>query len=139
MGFVPSSDYEGPVIPQKYDESTDLDIEHLLLKHSAEGEVQLVAAQTDIPLGTNVNKPKAGGDASVRLLANGGFMKVKLGGTVADGDYLQPDADAYAIKAEYDDDVVFGQAMKAGVENDVISFVPIGPVVGAAVGLGAAP
>jgi hypothetical protein len=139
MDFVPSSNYEGPEIPQKYDEATDLDTEFLLMKGSAEGEVKLVAAITDVPVGVNTNKPKAGQGVTVRMNNFGGRSKVKLSGTVAHGDYLQPAADATATKAEYDDDLVFGIARQAGVADDVISFDPMPAVYGVAVGLGAAP
>jgi hypothetical protein len=137
MGFVPSSDYEGPVIPQKYDESTDYDYDHpRLCKPSAEGEVKLTTAVTEKALGTIVNKPKAGGDASVRLLGNGGVMKVQLGGTVALDDYLTPNPAGLAIKAtDGSAQFVFGRALKAGVENDVISFEPMTAVLGEAVGV----
>lgn len=133
---MPARDFEGPIVPFEYDESTDQTVEHLVVKPSSAGKVKLNAASTTYPIGTLLNKAKAGGDASVRLFNSGGVQKVVVNGAVSYGDYLTGATGGKAETANAAADVIFGRALEAATaDDDVIAFEPMSAVLGDAVGL----
>lgn len=76
-----------------------------------------LAAVAGSPIGVLQNAPASGEVAEVAL--QGGGAKLKLGGTVARGDFLKPNASSLGIAATAGDK--YGaRAMASGVSGDVI-------------------
>lgn len=94
------------------------------VKHHATASIDAVvaiAAATDKALGVLNNTPKAGDEAEVVLT---GVVKVKLGGTVARGDYIGHDAAGAGVARTADaagTGFVYGRALESGVSGQVIS------------------
>lgn len=86
------------------------------VKDSATGLVAFAAA-TDKPAGV-LQKPLAK-QGEVARLGTGGISKVKLGGTVANGDDIQFNATGKGIVAATGGYII-GRAQAAGVTGDVI-------------------
>ena len=89
---------------------------------AAEGQALLNDANGGIVLGTLQEDP---GDLSTvngdMIVAVGGFMKVKLGATVDEGDRIMSNATAFGITATATN-FFAGIARQAGVINDVIEI-----------------
>lgn len=79
--------------------------------------VVAVASVDDRALGVLNNAPGAGEEAEVVLT---GVQKVKLGGTVARGDGIGPDANGAGIKSATGKRV-YGFALEAGTSGQIIS------------------
>lgn len=65
---------------------------------------------------------KAGDSTSYALINGSGSFKVRLGGTVAKGDALTSNSNGFAVKASAGN-VVFGTALAAGGEGDVVEYL----------------
>lgn len=87
-------------------------------------EVVLSAAATDNHLGVLQNAPEDGDSAEVLGRHASETGKVKLGGTVAEGDKLTADSAGKAIVTTTSGHQVFGIARAAGVSNDLIEYEP---------------
>lgn len=94
----------------------------------ASGEVVVSTAATDKSIGVVVADVVAGEMADVRLFSAQGTSKVRAGGNVSVGAYLVADADGEAIAATQaaaaaqPTSFVFGQALEAGADNDLIEI-----------------
>lgn len=95
----------------------------------ASGEVVVATATGDDVIGITENSCEAGEVVSVRLVSAQGTTKVRAGGTVSIGNYLTADADGEAVAAtqttagQQPAVTVFGQALEAGVDNDMIEML----------------
>lgn len=95
--------------------------QYLGVKLSAARAVNVVAASTDVPYGVLQNKPTSGQAADVCLF---GLTKAVAGGTIAAGAKLMFNASAQVITwASGAGNTVVGQALEAGVVNQVISIL----------------
>lgn len=83
----------------------------------------VVAAADQATIGILQNQPNTGQVADVAM-AGGIGAKVKLGGTVSRGDYLKSDASGDAVLAG-PGEWAGAIAMENGVDNDIISVVPV--------------
>ena len=98
--------------------------EYLFVKQAAAAnEVELCGAG-EAALGVAQGKiHNDATDVPVRLLNAAGTVKVQLGATVALGAKVMSDANAKAITATATNSVL-GQALQAGVANDIIEIIP---------------
>lgn len=118
---------KGPKLDWGVLANSDLsDKQFTFVKHhgtASNDSVVAIAAQTDIALGVLNNAPKAGQEAEVVFT---GVQKVKLGGTVARGDFIGHDAAGLGITravASAGTGKVYGKALESGVAGQVISVV----------------
>lgn len=93
--------------------------EGILVKLSG-NEVVVATAATDKIIGVTSNSCEAGEVVDVRLLSAQGSSKFKAGAAVAVGDLLTTDADGEVIATTTAGNRVVGQALEAGVDNDLI-------------------
>jgi hypothetical protein len=96
------------------------------VKDNGSGAAAAIAADTDVPIGILQNKPAAAGKSCTINFE--GVSKVVLGGTVAKGDHLGPDASGAMVKRTLGTDTtkyVCARAGAAGVSGDVIPAVLI--------------
>ena len=94
----------------------------ILVKLSS-GEVVVATAATDKIVGITESSCEAGEVVSVRLLSGAGTAQVKAGGNVSVGDYLTSDADGEVVATTTGGNKVVGQALEAGVDNDIIEVL----------------
>lgn len=92
---------------------------HIVKRSSGENDIVLSSAASDKHVGVLSDDAA---DAEGVMVWAGGAPKVKLGGTVAIGDWLTSDANGKAIATTSAGNECIGQALEAGVENDVIQF-----------------
>lgn len=78
------------------------------------------------PAGIQTNKPASG--ETVGLAKVGQPARLILGGTVAAGDWLKPDANAAGIVAAADFNIAGAFALQAGVSGDIINVEPMSPI-----------
>lgn len=93
------------------------------LDTSNDNAVLLAAADTDPLFGILRTEPTNTANQEVAVAIDG-VSKVKLGGTVARGDYLTSDSAGAAIKITIAQTTVaytIGQALQSGVSGDIIS------------------
>ena len=103
-----------------YTAETDIDGQRLLTFGTNDGEVKPTAAATDPVIGVSLYIGAVKGTViDVNIDLHG---KVKLGGTVSQGDDLTAGADGCAVKATAGDRI-FGMALQDGVADDVIEFL----------------
>jgi hypothetical protein len=91
------------------------------VKDNGSGAAAAFAAATDAPIGILQNKPAAAGKSC--SIAFDGVAKAILGGTVAKGDLVGPDADGKLVKKAWAvglSGFVIGRAGAAGVSGDII-------------------
>lgn len=98
-------------------------LQYHCVKDNGSGAAAAIAANTDVPIGILQNEPNAAGKSAT--IAVEGVAKGILGGTVAKGDHVGPDAAGKLIKRTLDGvadptKYVIGIAGDAGVVNDVI-------------------
>ncbi len=102
----------------------------LVKKGAAAGRVAVTAAATDIPVGICVMPPDQAGDTiTIQRLGAESTKLVKLGGDVDDEDWLIPAAGGTAQKLPAEDGTyyVFGKALSAGVEGQIIEIETFAP------------
>ncbi len=87
-----------------------------IVQMDSSGDIELAEAATDFIVGVLQNKPESGQGATYRFL---GTSKVKLGGTVAIGDWLTTASDGEAIATTTDGNITIGRAIEAGVDQDI--------------------
>ena len=108
---------------KNFEDAVDLsEKQYFVVDQTGDNKVDLAAAATDFVLGAVQNKPKKG-EAS-QVILSGRTAKVKLGGTVSRGDRLTSDSAGKAIKTVTEDNLTFGEAIQAGVADDLIEYVP---------------
>lgn len=93
--------------------------EGVLVKLSS-GQVVVSTAATDKSVGVTTHSCEAGEVVDVRLLSAQGTTKFKAGGNVAVGDLLASDADGEVVATTTATHRVVGQALEAGVDNQMI-------------------
>lgn len=91
------------------------------LNSTAAEVVRCVA--NEAPVGILQNMPDAGQAAEVAMPGGIG-ARLTLGGTVAKGDFIRPDANGDGVLASAGE-VAGAIAMEAGVDNDIISVIPV--------------
>jgi len=97
-----------------------------LCKIDSNGQFVAASAATDEPIGVSFEAANA--DYVFPLQING-IARVKLGGTVDEGDWLVSDASGYAVARATMDatpDAVYGvigRALEAGVSDDIIAVL----------------
>lgn len=109
--------------------------QHHCLKDNGSGAAAAITAATDYPIGILQNAPSAADD--VCTLATEGVVLAKLGGTVAKGDPVGPDATGKLVKRGVgaSGGWVIGRAGAAGVDGDLIGVrlapvpMPVSPTV----------
>lgn len=94
---------------------------YTIVKPGASGGVVPATAATDKVLGTSDELDKAIGE--VVDVAIGPVNKVKLGGTVAAGDWLTANASSLAIATTTAGHQVIGRAEIAGVAGDIVNYL----------------
>lgn len=108
------------IIP--YAAAADLSaLQYRCVKDNGSGAAAAFAAATDQPAGILQNKPDAAGKSC--SLAITGISKALLGGTVAKGDLVGPDADGKLVKKAWAvglSGFIVGRAGAAGVTGDII-------------------
>ena len=99
-------------------------------RHTTEGQVALVAAATDIPVGTLQNAPAAAGRAAEVMVLGVTKAEVEATTDIAIGDKLGPHTDGRLIKKTANNDIVNGIAEQAATSatGDIIS-VTVFPAV----------
>lgn len=88
---------------------------------NGDGEAVLSSATTDQPIGVLQNMPSAAGMAAEIL--HSGIGKIKIGGTVDEGDLLGPDTDGMAITVTANNKTYIAKALQAGVDGDIIEAI----------------
>lgn len=95
------------------------------------GQTATLADDADVAgeniMGVIQNKPApaVGASVEVQMPHGGGTGKVICGGSVSVGDALTTDGSGEAIATTTADDYVFGLALEAGDDGDVIEYVPV--------------
>jgi hypothetical protein len=89
----------------------------------ASGKAVIATAATDKIIGVTENAIADGGTVAVRLRNAQGTSKVKLGGTVAVGDFVTSDAAGKLITTTTATHTIVGMALEAGVANDFIEIM----------------
>jgi len=103
---------------------------YLLAKRGSDDDhITPCTAATDIPLGVITDEAAAAEEpVNMALLGSRGeTLRITLGGTVAQGDFLTTDSTGKAQKlpATTGTYYIIGRALAAGVSGDVIEFDPI--------------
>jgi hypothetical protein len=88
-----------------------------IVQQDVNGDVEVAEGATDLLLGVLQNNPASGEIAVYRFL---GTSKVKLGGTVAIGDWVTTDSAGEGVATTTDGNIVIGKALEAGVDGDII-------------------
>lgn len=91
-----------------------------VVKPGASGGVVIATAATDKLIGTSDELAKSTGEMAD--IALGPLPKVRLGGTVAAGDWLTSNGSGAAIATTTAGNQVIGRAEIAGVSGDVITY-----------------
>lgn len=91
--------------------------QHYIVQLSATGTLEVAEGATDLIVGVLQNEPLSGEAALYRFE---GTAKVKLGGTVAIGDWVTTDTAGKGVATTTDGDIVIGRALEAGVDGDII-------------------
>lgn len=95
------------------------------------GQVVAATANTDDVIGFTMNSCEAGETVSVRLINAQGTTKARAGGNISVGNYLTVDGDGEVVAATQTTAgsqptvTVVGQALEAGVDNDLIEILPM--------------
>ncbi len=89
-----------------------------IVKLDASGNLDLAAAATNLIVG--VLESNDGGSGATGVYQFLGTVKVKLGGTVAIGDFVTADSAGKGVATTSDHAVVVGRALEAGVAGDMI-------------------
>lgn len=89
------------------------------MKHVTDDEHCTFCVAGEASIGVLQNLTTANGDLA-EVAFQGGGGKLKLGGTVARGDYLKSDANGFGVVASADKDKYGAKAMASGVSGDVI-------------------
>ena len=84
----------------------------------ASGNLEVGEGATDLIVGVII--ANEGGSGAAATYQFGGTAKVKIGGTVAIGDFVTSDSAGLAVATTTDGDVIIGRALEAGSANDVI-------------------
>lgn len=92
---------------------------------SAEGEVTLATAATQLLMGALTNKPKLGETAVVSMKHGGGTAKVIAGGVLALGDFLTADGNGKAIATTTPGDEIIGRSLQIAAANDIVEYEPM--------------
>jgi Uncharacterized conserved protein (DUF2190) len=105
------------IIP--YAAAVDLSAQLLYCVKDVGGLAAPMTADTDVPIGILQNTPPAGGSCT---LATHGVWKGILGGTVAKGDFVGPDATGALVKRTHADvgKYVIGRAGTSGAAGEAI-------------------
>ncbi len=88
-----------------------------IVQQDASGDIEVAEGATDLLVGVLQNAPTSGEQATYRFL---GTSKVKLGGTVAIGDWVTTDSAGKGVATTTDGNIVIGKALDAGVDGDII-------------------
>ncbi len=96
-----------------------------VVKTDSNGKVVLASGATDKVLGVLANAPILGDTADVHGINANGTFKVKAGGTIAKDAYLTANADGEAIATTTTGNVVFGRAVRAAVDTDLVEYIPL--------------
>lgn len=97
--------------------------QYYVVKTDASGDIVLASAATDAILGVLQNKPASGDTADVALINGNGTGKVLLGGNVSKDAYLTANGNGEAIATTTSGNRVFGRALAAGSDGDIIEYV----------------
>ncbi len=89
-----------------------------IAKIDTSGNLDLAAAATNKIVG--VIESNDGGSGATAVYQFLGTVKVKLGGTVAIGDWVTADSAGKGVATTTDKDVAIGRALEAGVSGDMI-------------------
>lgn len=118
--------------PSAYDftqSGTVLQPNYLIVKVNSSGQITPATAATDKFIGVNFDLPKVGMPGQVRLSTASGTSNVQVGGTVNPGDYLTSNASGQAITTTTSGNNILGQALEAGVNGQIIEYLPVSPAV----------
>lgn len=91
--------------------------EFFIGKLNSSGDVVVAAAATDLICGIIRTEAGSGEGVAYQFL---GTAKVKLGGTVAVGDFITSDSAGKGIATTTDGNRTIGMALEAGVANDIV-------------------
>ena len=84
----------------------------------ASGNLEVAEGATDLLVGVIVSNDGGSGASAVYQFT--GTAKVKLGGTVAIGDWVTTDANGKGVATTTDGNITIGRALEAGVDGDII-------------------
>lgn len=84
----------------------------------ASGNLEVAEGATDLVVG--VIRENAGGSGASATYQFLGTAKVKLGGTVAIGDWVTTDSAGKGVATTTDGNITIGRALEAGVDGDII-------------------
>lgn len=84
----------------------------------ASGNLEVAEGATDLVVGVIVNND--GGSGAAAAYTFSGTAKVKLGGTVAIGDWVTTDSAGKGVATTTDGNITIGRALEAGVDGDII-------------------
>ena len=88
---------------------------------SGPNEVAIADAVTEVPVGVFLTTADAAGDAVPVVIS--GIAKVLCGDTVAKGDKLTAESGGRAVPSTTDEDNVWGTALEAGDDGDIIPML----------------
>ena len=96
-------------------------VQYYVMKVSAEDQVNIPTARTDVTIGVLQNEPKSGENAVIRVA---GTTKAKSWSTITRGTYVTATADGRIMTADTDKDVVIGIALEsAAADGDIIEIL----------------
>lgn len=84
----------------------------------ASGNLEVAEGATDLLVGVIVSNDGGSGASAVYQFS--GTAKVKLGGTVAIGDWVTTDSNGKGVATTTDGNITIGRALEAGVDGDII-------------------
>lgn len=92
----------------------------------ASGQVVVATSATDKIVGVTIgDATPAGQTATVKLRSGAGTYKVKLGSTVAVGDFLTSNGSGQLITTSTAGNAIVGQALESGVSGDFIEAMVV--------------
>lgn len=94
---------------------------------NSSGQAALVSSTGTLPDGLIHNAPTSGKDCRL-VIKTGVVVKVKLGGTVAIGDFLSVNGSGLSVKSVTSTHVRFGKFLDAGVSGDIVRATFMGYV-----------
>lgn len=99
--------------------------QYKIAKTDSSGNAVLAAAATDKFIGVLDHLGTTNDNVTIQLRNSNGTMKVRCGGTISKDAYVTSDSAGLGVATTTAADQILGQALEAGVVNQVIQIIPM--------------